>query len=106
MATVANVTSVLDYLQWDGFGIAPEIWMGIVLAVVLAIAALMNFTRRDAAYAAVVLWALAGIAVKHAAVSAVAIPTWITFGLVALTLAAAFFLRRPGTSVPPHSQMH
>jgi hypothetical protein len=41
------------------------------------------------------LWALAGIGIKHAAVAAVAIPTWITFGLVALTLVAAFFSRRP-----------
>jgi len=96
VATVANITSLLDYLKWDGFGIAPEIWMGIVLAAVLAIAVLMNITRRDVAYAAVILWALAGISVKHADVAAVAIPTWITFGLVALTLAAALFLREPG----------
>jgi hypothetical protein len=96
VATVANVTSLLDFLKWDRFGIAPEIWMGIVLAAVLVIAALMNFTRRDAAYAAVILWALAGISVKHAAVTAVAIPTWITFGLVALTLIAAFFLCSAG----------
>jgi len=96
VATVANVTALLDFLQWDGFGIAPEIWMGIVLAVVLVISALMNFTRRDVAYAAVILWALAGISVKHAAVAAVAIPTWITFCLVALTLAAALFLRKSG----------
>jgi hypothetical protein len=96
VATVANVTALLDFLKWDGFGIAPEVWMSIVLAAVLAIAALMNFTRRDIAYAAVILWALVGIAVKHAAVAAVAIPTWITFGLVALTLAAAFLLRTPG----------
>jgi hypothetical protein len=94
VATVANVTSLLDYLKWDGLGIAPEIWMGIVLAAVLVIAALMNFTRHDIAYAAVILWALAGISVKHAAVPAVALPTWITFGLVTLTLVAAFFLRR------------
>jgi hypothetical protein len=94
VATVANITSLLDYLKWNGFGIAPEIWMSIVLAAVLAIAALMNFTRRDVAYTLVILWALAGIAVKHAAVAAVATPTWITFGLVALTLAAAVFLRR------------
>jgi hypothetical protein len=100
VATVANVTSLLDFLKWDGFGIAPEIWMGIVLAAVLVIAALMNFTRRDVAYAAVILWALAGISVKHAAVSAVAIPTWITFGLVALTLLAAFFLRPAGKTAP------
>jgi hypothetical protein len=92
VATVANVTSLLDFLKWDGFGIAPETWMSIVLAAVLVIAVLMNITRHDVAYAAVILWALAGIAVKHAAVTAVAIPTWITFGLVALTLIATFFL--------------
>lgn len=92
VATVANVTSLLDYLKWDGFGIAPEIWMGIVLAAVLVIAVLMNFTRRDTAYALVILWALAGISIKHADVPAVAVPTWITFGLVALTLVLALFL--------------
>jgi len=69
--------------------------MSIVLAAVLVIAALMNFTRRDVAYAAVILWALAGIAVKCASLAAVAIPTWITFGLVALTLAGAWLFRRP-----------
>jgi hypothetical protein len=95
VATVANVTVLLAYLKWDGFGIAPEIWMGIVLAAVLAIAVLINFTRRDVAYALVILWALAGISVKFASVAAVASPTWITFGLVALTLVAAFFLKQP-----------
>ncbi|MEW5872638.1 MAG: tryptophan-rich sensory protein [Chloroflexota bacterium] len=100
VATVANVTSLLDFLKWDGFGIAPEIWMSLVLAAVLAIAIAMNFTRRDVAYAAVILWALAGISVKHTAIAAVAIPTWIAFALVALTLAAAFFLprREPGAA--------
>lgn len=95
VATVANITSLLDYLNWDGFGIAPETWMVIVLAAVLVIAALMNFTRRDPAYAAVILWALAGISVKHAAVPAVTIPTWITFALVALTLLAALIWKKP-----------
>lgn len=95
VATVANVTDVLDYLRWDGFGLAPEIWMGVVLAAVLVIAVLMNFRNRDAAYAAVLLWALAGITVKQAGVPAVVVPTWITFGLVALTLAAALVLRKP-----------
>jgi len=95
VATVANVTSLLDYLKWDGWGIAPEIWMGIVLLAVLGIAGLMNFTRRDLAYALVILWALAGIAVKHAGVAAVVIPTWITFGAVALTYVLAWLKGRP-----------
>ncbi len=65
-----------------------------VSAAVLAIAVLMNFTRRDAAYTLVILWALAGIAIKHAAVAAVATPTWVVFGLVLVTLAGALLFRR------------
>jgi hypothetical protein len=101
VATVANAADVLNDVGWNGFGFAPEIWMGIMLAAVLVIAALMNFTRRDVAYALVILWALAGISVKFAATAAVAIPTWITFGLVAVTLAAAFFMHRPGQTLKP-----
>lgn len=101
VATVANVTDVLDYLKWDRFGITPEFWMVIMLAAVLVIAALVSFTRRDIAYALVILWALAGISVKFASVAAVAIPTWITFGLVTLSLAAVYFLRRPTRLLKP-----
>lgn len=99
VATVANITDVLDYLNWDGFGIAPEIWMGIVLAAVLVITLLVIFTRRDVAYTAVILWALAGIAVKQASVPVVVNSTWITFGLVALALAMALFWPRPARKV-------
>jgi hypothetical protein len=96
VATVANVTSVLDYLQWDRFGLAPEVWMWIVLGAVLLIAGLMNFTRRDPAYSLVILWALAGISVKYAELAVIAAPTWITFGLVAFSLAVALLWRKPG----------
>jgi hypothetical protein len=94
VATVANATSLLDYLKWNRFGIAAETWMLIILGAVLLIAALMNFFRRDVGYALVILWATAGIAVKHAAVAAVATPTWIVFGLVLLTLIVALFIGR------------
>ena len=94
VATVANVTSLLDYLNWDGFGISPVTWMWIILAAVLIIAVIMNFTRRDVGYALVILWAVAGIAIKHAATGAVATPAWIVFALVALTLIAAFFVKK------------
>ncbi|HET7009436.1 MAG TPA: hypothetical protein VFI11_01560 [Anaerolineales bacterium] len=93
VATIANVTSVLDFVNWDGFGIAPEIWMVVMLAAVLVISSLMSFKRRDIAYTLVILWALAGISVRHAAVALVATPTWITFGLVAIILVAALALR-------------
>ena len=91
VATVANITDVLDFIKWDRFGIEPEIWMSIVLLAVLVISDLMNFIRRDIAYTLVILWALAGISIKQAGIPAVVIPTWVTFGLVALTLAVALF---------------
>ena len=103
VATVANVTSLLDYLKWDRFGIAPEIWMGIVLFAVLAIAVSMIVTRHDVAYTLVILWALAGISVKHAAIPAVAIPTWITFGIVAITLMGILILRKTGQKLEPEA---
>lgn len=93
VATVANATALLDYLQWDGFGFSAVTWMWVILAAVLVVAVLMNFTRRDIAYSLVLLWALAGIALKFQAESVIAIPTWITFGLVAVTLVLAMAAR-------------
>lgn len=94
VATVANVTSLLDFLKWDGFGLSDVTWMWIVLAAVLAIVAIVNFSRKDIGYTLVILWALAGISVKHAAVSVVAIPTWIVFGLVIITFLVAVVMQR------------
>lgn len=94
VATVANATALLYYLNWNGFGLSDVTWMWIMLAAVLVIAVLMNFSRRDIAYTLVILWALAGIALKFASVNVVAIPTWITFGLVLLTLGLAFLSKK------------
>ena len=70
--------------------------MTIMLVVVLALTVAMIFTRRDVVFAAVILWALAGIGFKHSAVPAVALPTWITFGLVMLALLIMVLGRKPG----------
>jgi hypothetical protein len=94
VATVANVTDVLDYVKWNQFGISAAAWMVIMLAAVLVIAGLMNFLRRDVAYALVLLWALAGIAAKFPQEGIVTIATWVTFGLVAASLVAAYLVKR------------
>ena len=41
VATIANVTSTLDYLQWSGWGVTPEIWTIVMLAAGIAITATM-----------------------------------------------------------------
>jgi hypothetical protein len=93
VATIANISDVLDYIEWNRFGISEEIWMVVILGAVVLISALMNFLRRDIAYALVILWALAGIAVKFPSNGLVTSAIWLAFGLVAVTLVAAFLPR-------------
>jgi hypothetical protein len=93
VATVANVTDVLHYVGWNQLGISDATWMVVVLGAVAVIAGLMNFLRKDVAYALVLLWALAGIAIKFPSDGIVTIATWVTFGLVAMTLIGAFVFK-------------
>lgn len=65
VATIANVTSVLDYVGWNGWGISEPLWTIVMLVVATALTALMVQLRNDVAYALVVLWAFIGIAVRH-----------------------------------------
>jgi TspO/MBR family len=94
VATVANVSDVLDSLHPLGFSSVAATWMVVILGAVLIIAGLMNFLRRDVAYAAVILWALAGIAAKFPQAGIVTIAIWVTFGLVAASLVAAFMIKK------------
>jgi translocator protein len=72
VATVANVTSTLDYVNWNGWGIGEDVWFLIMLAVATLLGLIFATLRRDVAYVAVLIWAFAGIAVKHQAVPLVA----------------------------------
>lgn len=94
VATVANITSVLYFLNWNGFGISPETWMIIVLVAVIVIAGLVSLTRRDIAYNLVILWALVGIAVKHSTVALISTAVIISALLVAIILIYSLLRRK------------
>ncbi len=84
VATVANATQLLYFMGWSGWGIAPQAWAAIMLAVATVLAGVMALTRRDAAYLLVLIWAFIGIALKHAATPTVATSAWVATGIVAL----------------------
>ncbi|MCW4030512.1 MAG: tryptophan-rich sensory protein [Candidatus Bathyarchaeota archaeon] len=65
IASIADVAVTLTAYNWDGFGISPEIWATIVVAVALVITLLMLGIRKDVAYALVVIWALVGIGMNN-----------------------------------------
>jgi hypothetical protein len=93
VATIANITDYLYYIHWNGFGIAPEVWAVIMLAIASVLGILMARRRRDAAFLFVFVWAFSGIAIKHESTALVAITAWVAAGL-ALALAVLSILRR------------
>jgi len=86
VATIANVTSLLDYVNWSGWGISPEAWTVIMLVAATGIASAVSLTRGDVAYMLVIVWAFAGIGVKHAGTPVVAIAAWAATAVVGVML--------------------
>jgi len=88
VATVANATQLLYYLNWGGWGIAPEVWAVIMLIIAAALALIDNLARGDVGYSLVFVWAYIGIAVKHGGTPAVMLPAAILAAVIALMLVA------------------
>ena len=84
VATIANITAYLDFANWNGFGIAPEIWMFIILIVAVVVAGLMAYNRQDIAYLLVFIWAFAGIGVEQSETLQVANAAYLAAAVVAI----------------------
>ena len=94
VATVANISDYLYLIEWNGFGLAPQVWAVIMLLVATSLGALMVAKRYDAAYVLVLVWSFIGIAVKQADVPLIVVTAWV-LALVALGLAVfAIFQKR------------
>ncbi len=65
VATIANISTWLVSLQWDGFGLSHGTWMVAVLIVGAVITMTTMIRRNDWFYGAVAVWAYAGILAKH-----------------------------------------
>jgi hypothetical protein len=67
IATIANVTALLVYLNWNAFGLGEPFWAVAVIIVGITITLSVLFTRNDIFYCLVVDWALLGILLKRLA---------------------------------------
>jgi benzodiazapine receptor len=86
VATIANVTSILYYVGWSGWGISPEAWAAIMLGVATVVGVLVFLTRRDFAFVLVLIWAFVGIAFKHSSVTLVMGAAWLMTAVLAMML--------------------
>ncbi len=98
VATIANLTDVLEYLKWNRWGLADETWFLIILAAAILITSGVSLLRRDLAYILVIVWAFVGISVKHAATPIVANATWIATGIVILVFVVGLLVNNPKRS--------
>lgn len=67
VATIANATALLVDLGWNRFGLSETLWTVCILVVGMLIGALTTIRNRDIAYGLVLVWAYAGILIKHTA---------------------------------------
>ena len=88
VASIANVSSALVSIGWDGFGLASETWAVLVIAVALLITLAVIATRKDVAYSLVLVWALVGIAVNQSAYQNIVIAAEISAIIITVVLAA------------------
>jgi len=65
IATIANVTTFLVSINWNGFGIPDYIWMILVLITGIIITSLTALKYKNIAYGLVPIWAYFGIYIKH-----------------------------------------
>jgi hypothetical protein len=94
VATIANLTQVLYFLKWDGFGINDTAWAFVLLAAAVAIGAWMAFSRGVPAYLAVLVWAVVGVGVRNAANPALMIGSYAAALILAALMVKAFFPTR------------
>ena len=93
VATVANITSWLYSINWNGFGISAPVWAVIMVVVASIVGLLMTLARKDAAYLFVLVWSFIGIAVKQADTALVANTAWIGAGAMFIMAVYSLFRR-------------
>lgn len=82
VATLVNVSVVLEKNNWDGFGLSDPTWAVIMLCVGTLLAVAVSYPNRDSIYPLVFVWAFIAIALEHKDADNVFITGLITAGLL------------------------
>ena len=94
IATIADVAVTLVSLSWDGLGIAAETWALLIIAIALLIGLIVVVTRKDIGYGLVIIWALAGIAVKQMQYPLILLTLEISIIIIAIALVGMILISR------------
>lgn len=95
VASIANVTLYLTKIGWDGFGLAPQTWTLIMIAVATVVNLIVTWTRNMREFALVGAWALIAIAAANAgSYETIKITAYIAAGVLIVSSMAHAFKNR------------
>ena len=93
IASIANVATTLVSINWDGFGLDPELWALLIIIIALLLSLTVVITRKDVAYGLVIIWAFIGISAAQTAQNIITL-TQISALIVLVTLVATILLQK------------
>ncbi len=91
VATVANFSVFLTYIQWQGLGVLPEFWLAIVLVIGTLIATLLVFNYKLYASGLAVAWGVYGISTNLIAKNEDLILIYLSYCLIGVILVSIIF---------------
>lgn len=91
VATIANFSQWLYFLNWNGWGIAPDMWAVILLGTASLLGLLLAWLENDSAYGLVLIWAFIGITVSQSGTATVVLAAWIGAALIAGSILGGSF---------------
>ena len=92
VATIANFTALFVKLSWNGFGMEPIYWSGLMILIAIALGLLFLFKYGAIGFTTVIAWALWGINARQGKVEIINICS--NAGLLILLGAMVFFILR------------
>lgn len=91
VATIANISFVLKYNGWNGFGLSDAFWAIAMLLVATALALLFMLRQRDYIYPLVFVSAFVGIGMKNqGTASLVAYAAFLLAGVILISVASLY----------------
>jgi hypothetical protein len=84
VATIVNVSIVLEKNHWEGWGLSGSTWAVILLCVGTLLAVVVSYPYRDSIYPLVFVWAFIAIALEQKEASNVYLTGLITAGILLL----------------------
>ena len=100
VASVANVSSYLVTIAWNGFGLSDEVWTIVMIVIAVIINALILFKRNMSAFALVGSWALIAIGIANQTKqTTVAFTAFIAASFLLILVAIQLFKNRKSSRV-------